>query len=85
MEAQALHTNTTTVITKFLYEHILTRFGCPLIIVTNQGTHFINNAFKYLTDHFILGHISSTLYYLQGNEQAESTNKVFGNLSNQIG
>jgi hypothetical protein len=37
--ARALHTNTTTLITKFLYEHILTRFGCPLIIVTNQGTH----------------------------------------------
>jgi hypothetical protein len=32
----------------------LIRFGCPLTIVTNQGAHFINNAIKYLNDHFIL-------------------------------
>jgi len=43
VEARALHTNIVVVTTKFLYDHILTRFGCPLTIVTNQGTHFINN------------------------------------------
>jgi len=36
VEARALKTNTTTVITKNLYECILTRFGCPLTIVTDQ-------------------------------------------------
>ncbi len=54
VEARAFHTNTTRVIAKFIYEHILTRFGCPLTIVTNQGTHFINDAIKYLIDHFIM-------------------------------
>jgi hypothetical protein len=34
-----LHTNVATIIAKFLYEHILARFGCPLTIMTNQGTH----------------------------------------------
>jgi hypothetical protein len=27
-------TNITTITTKFIYECILTRFGCPLIIIT---------------------------------------------------
>ncbi len=36
VEARALKTNTTIVTTKFLYECILTKFRCPLIIVTNQ-------------------------------------------------
>ncbi len=32
VEAQAFCTNIVVVTTKFLYEHILTRFGCPLTI-----------------------------------------------------
>jgi hypothetical protein len=57
VEAKALKTNNTIVTTKFLYECILIRFGCPLIIVTDQGVHFINEAIKYLTDHFLLKHV----------------------------
>jgi hypothetical protein len=34
VEAKALRTNTTIVITNFLYECILIRFGCPLTIIT---------------------------------------------------
>ncbi len=33
VEAKALKTNTATVITIFLYECILIRFGCPLTII----------------------------------------------------
>jgi hypothetical protein len=48
VEARTLRTNTTNVIAKFLYDHILTRFGCPLIIILDQGTHFINDVICYL-------------------------------------
>jgi hypothetical protein len=61
--ARALKTNTTAIIAKKLYVCKLTKFGCPLIIVTNQGIHFINDAIKYLTDHFLMKHVSSTMYY----------------------
>ncbi len=36
VEAWTLGTNITIIIAKFLYEHILMKFGCPLTIVTNQ-------------------------------------------------
>ncbi len=49
VEAKAFRTNIVVVTTKFLYEYILTRFGCPLTIVTNQGIHFIDDTIKYLT------------------------------------
>jgi hypothetical protein len=84
VEVRTFCTNITIVTTKFLYEHIVTRFGCPLTIVTNKGTHFINDAIRYLTHHFILRHTSSNVYYPLRNGQAESTNKVFGTLLTKL-
>jgi hypothetical protein len=63
VEAKALKTNIIVVITKFLYEYILTKFGCPLTLVSNQGIHFINDVIKYLKDHFLMKHMNSTTYY----------------------
>jgi hypothetical protein len=85
VEARAFHTNIIAIIAKFLYEYILTRFGCPLTIVTDQSTHFINDAIKYLIDHFILRHTSSIVYYPQGDAQAKFTNKSLKTLFNQNG
>jgi hypothetical protein len=67
VEARALRINIIAIIVKFLYDHILTRFGFPLTIVTNQGTHFINDVICYLTNHFILRDTNSIIYYPQGN------------------
>jgi hypothetical protein len=63
VEARALRTNTAIVIAIFLYDYILTRFGCPLIIVIDQRVHFNNDAIKYLTDHFLMKHVSFITYY----------------------
>ena len=59
----------------FLEENILSRFGCPRRIVTDNATTFkskkmINFCHKY---HISLNH--STAYYPQGNGLAESSNK----------
>ncbi len=48
VEVKAFRTNTIVGITRFLYEFILTRFGCPLTIVTNQRIHFINDIINRL-------------------------------------
>jgi hypothetical protein len=84
VEAKALWTNITIVIANFLYNHIFTWFGCPLTIVTNHDTHFINDVIHYLIDHFILRHTNFIVYYPYGNKQVESSNKVFGTLFTKL-
>jgi hypothetical protein len=52
VEVKALQTNMMAIIVFFLFEFILTHFGCPLTLVSDQGTHFINDTIEHLTMHF---------------------------------
>jgi hypothetical protein len=47
---EAFRTNIVVVIARFLHEYILTKFGCPLAIITYQGVHFINDIIKHLIE-----------------------------------
>jgi hypothetical protein len=84
MEGKALRINTTTIITKFLYECILTRFGCPLIIVRDQGVHVINDANQIFDKSFSDETCECCTYYPQGNGQAQLTNKVLRTLLTKL-
>ncbi len=53
-------------------------------MVSDQGTHFINNAIDIRINNFLLQHMTSTTYYVQGNGQAKSTNKVIGSLLTKL-
>ncbi|KAL2649574.1 hypothetical protein R1flu_017702 [Riccia fluitans] len=48
----------------------------PEELISDQGSHFVNQAIKCLVDEFFVSHKTSTTYYPRGNGQAESTNKI---------
>ena len=52
---------------------------CPKALVSDRGTHFLNEVVESLTTHYKFLHRFSTPYYPQCNGQAESTNKVIVN------
>jgi hypothetical protein len=54
IKAKALCTNIKIVMAKFIYEFIITKFGCPLILVNDQSTHFINNAIDIFAPFFVM-------------------------------
>ena len=74
--AKAVRKNTANEVAKFLYQNIMTRFGCPVEIVSDQGTHFLNDVMKELTSRHLIIHKKSSVYHPQCNGQAESTNKI---------
>ena len=60
----------------FLYEHIFTRYGLPIEIVSNRGTHFINEVVQYLLDELLVTYKTFAPYHPQANRQARSSNKI---------
>jgi transposase InsO family protein len=65
---------TTTV--QFIFEVIITRFGCMKILMSDQGTHFINKTIESLTQEFEVHHHKSTPYHPQMNGTVEAFNKI---------
>jgi hypothetical protein len=47
----------------FLFEQVITRFGCPRILMRDQGTHFINITIKSMIEDFEVHHQKSTPYH----------------------
>jgi hypothetical protein len=41
-------------IAKFIYEEIITQFGCPTHLVNDQGNHFINKTIEILVEEFMI-------------------------------
>ncbi|MCO5580816.1 hypothetical protein L7F22_034688 [Adiantum nelumboides] len=76
VEAKATTKNDAKTTAQFLYENIFTRYGLPIEIVSDRGTHFINEVTEQLLDEFMVIHCKSAPYHPQANGQAESTNKI---------
>ncbi|KAL6126265.1 hypothetical protein ACLB2K_074316 [Fragaria x ananassa] len=54
-------------------------FGIPYKIVTDNGTHFVNQEVSTTLKRYGIKDRRSTPYYPQGNGQAEATNKTHQN------
>jgi hypothetical protein len=76
VEAEALKHISQHDVRKFLWKNIVTRFGIPRSLISDNGTQFKNAVIKEFCDeHGIRQHFSS-VGYPQGNGQAEASNKV---------
>lgn len=67
VEAKAVRDNTTTSIAKFLYENIMVHFACPIELVSDQDTHFLNKLIHVLTHWHMIIDKKSIVYYTQAN------------------
>jgi transposase InsO family protein len=75
-EAREVKDFSETTVVRFIFDDIITRFGCPNILMSDQGTYFINKTIEALTEEFTFHHQKSTLYHPQDNEIIETFNKI---------
>ncbi|XP_030963462.1 uncharacterized protein LOC115984581 [Quercus lobata] len=66
------------VVANFIKENIIVRFGVPHRIISDNGTPFVNSNVRKMLKFYQVKHHRSSLYYPQGNGQAEATNKMQG-------
>jgi len=55
-EAQLVNDCNTKTTTKFIFEYILSKFVYQKILMSDQGTHFLNKTIKSLTEEFQVYH-----------------------------
>jgi hypothetical protein len=68
----------------FLFEHVIRRFGCHRILMSDQGTHFINSIVQAMSEEFEIYHEKSTPYHSQDKEIVEAFNKILENVFTKI-
>ena len=75
-EAKAVNTNTAAHTATFMYENIISRFSCRKILVSDRGTHFLNEMFQELTTRFKIDQRKTTPYHPLTNGQTERVNGI---------
>ena len=60
----------------FVWKNIITRFGVPHVLISDNGLQFDSKMFRKYCGELGIINRYSTLAYLQGNGQAEVVNKV---------
>jgi len=51
-EAKPVKDCSSDTVVQFIFENIVTRFGCPRVLKSDQGSHFLNQTIKALTEEF---------------------------------
>ena len=75
MEAIFTEKNDAKTVVQFVHRNILTRFGAPRCILSDEGSHFCNRVFASLLRKYNVWHAKSLPYHPQSNGQAEILNR----------
>ncbi|XP_020203942.1 uncharacterized protein LOC109789410 [Cajanus cajan] len=76
IEAEPLATITTHNLQKILWKHVITRFGIPHAIVTDNGLQFTDQKLNKFLQDLGVKHRFTSVEHPQSNGQAEAANKV---------
>ena len=75
VEAIACPRNVASIGVRFIQRNILSRFGAPRTIISDEGSHFENKVFEKLMSRYGIRHVMCLAYHPQSNGQAEISNR----------
>ena len=75
-EARAIPNAKASSVVSFFYEDIICRHGCPKVLLTDRGTHFVNEMLDSLCESLGVKHKLSTAYHPQTNGLVERFNRT---------
>ncbi|KAK8521400.1 hypothetical protein V6N12_005307 [Hibiscus sabdariffa] len=84
VEAKATRNNDARTTAEFLKNSIFSRFGTPKVIISDQGTHFINRIIEALMKKYGVTQRIATAYHPQTNGQAEVSNREIKSILDKI-
>ena len=75
VEATACPKNDVITVVGFIERNILSRFGTPRTIISDEGSHFENKVFAKLMSRYGIKHLMGLAYHPRSNGQAEISNR----------
>ena len=75
VEAISCPRNYANTVVGFIQRNILSKFGAPKTIISDEGSHFANKIFAKLMSRYEIRHVMGLTYHPQSNEQAEISNR----------
>lgn len=76
IEAEPLASITSARVQRFFYKNVISRFGVPKVLITDNGTQFTSRGFRELMDGLHIKQHFTSVEHPQTNGQAESANRV---------
>ena len=71
VEAIACLRNDVNIVVGFIQRNILSRFGAPRTIISDEGSHIANKFFAKLMNSYGIKHVMGLAYHPQSNGQVE--------------
>ena len=84
VEAITCPRNDSNTVVGFIQRNILSRFGAPRTIISDEGSHFANKMFAKLMSKYGVRHVMSLAYHPQSNGQVEISNREIKNILENI-
>ena len=84
MEAIACPRNDANTMVGFIQRNILSRFGAPRTIISDEGSHFANKVFAKLMSRYGIRHVRGLAYHSQSNGKAEISNREIKKILEKI-
>ena len=84
VEAIACPKNDASIVVGFIQRNILSRFGAPGTIISDEGSHFPNKVFAKLMSRYGIRHVMGLTYHPQSYGQAVISNRKIKKILEKI-